>query len=135
MTTDPREDGSAVRQDVRRPDVQAWLAQIKAEADAATEGPWIDEYSGREGHCVVPHDAESTAEAVCVTRLYRATADAAFIASSRATVPALVAALEAVLALHDEKGLCCGFCGDPKCCPPPCRTSAAIAAHIPTKEA
>ncbi|MDV7194648.1 hypothetical protein [Mycolicibacterium fortuitum] len=54
-----------------------------------TPGPWIAEYSGEQGNCVIPADAQSTREAVCVTRLYHQQADAEFIAAA----PQLVADL------------------------------------------
>ena len=58
------------------------LDRLEALAAAATPGPWIAEYSGEQGNCVIPHDAQSTREAVCVTRLYRQYADAEFIAAT-----------------------------------------------------
>ena len=72
-------------------DDTARLDEWAALADAATEGPWLAEYSAEAGTCVLPHDAESTAEAVALTRLYLAAADAAFIAAAREAVPALIA--------------------------------------------
>lgn len=69
------------------------FAEIEARAAAATEGPWIAEYSGEQGNCVIPHDAKSTREAVCVTRLYHQHADAEFIAHSRTDVETLLAAV------------------------------------------
>ena len=76
------------------------LARIRAQADAATEGPWTAEYSGEQGNCVLPPGYQSTREAVAVTRLLSAQADAEFIAASRTTVPRLLDALEKVLRLH-----------------------------------
>lgn len=70
------------------------LAEIEERANAATPGPWFAEYSGEQGDCVVPADAESTREAVCLTRLYDATADADFIAHARSDVPDLLAEVE-----------------------------------------
>ena len=66
---------------------------MRARVDAATEGPWIAEYSREQGNCVIPHDARSTREAVATTHLYDQAADAEFIAHARTDVPALVATL------------------------------------------
>ncbi|WP_139343223.1 hypothetical protein [Fictibacillus arsenicus] len=85
------------------------LARIRAQADAATEGPWTAEYSGEQGNCVLPPGYQSTREAVAVTRLLSAQADAEFIAASRTTVPRLVDALRAVLELHVRAE--CPTCG------------------------
>ena len=76
------------------------LDQIKGRADAATEGPWEAEYSKEQGNCVLPPDYQSTLEAVAVTRLWRQTRDAEFIAAARTDVPRMEAALRAVLDLH-----------------------------------
>lgn len=85
------------------------MARIRAQADAATDGPWTAEYSGEQGNCVLPPGYRSTREAVAVTRLWRAQADAEFIAAARTDVPWLLEqvairdkALEAVLELHIE---------------------------------
>ena len=78
------------------------LARIRAQADAATEGPWTAEYSGEQGNCVLPPGYQSTREAVAVTRLLSAQADAEFIAAARTTVPALLDLAEAVLKRHVE---------------------------------
>ena len=68
------------------------LARIRAQADAATEGPWEllgdGEYVSGPGILVAPDDGGVTS------------ADAEFIAAARTTVPALLDALEKVLALH-----------------------------------
>lgn len=84
------------------PDPRETLARIRAQADAATDGPWTAEYSGEQGNCVLPPGYRSTRKAVAVTRLWRAQADAEFIAASRTTVPVLLDALEKVLNLHVE---------------------------------
>ena len=92
-------------------DPRETLARIRAQADAATEGPWTAEYSGEQGNCVLPPGYQSTREAVAVTRLLSAQADAEFIAASRTDVPWLLeqvelrdkvleAVLEKVLRLH-----------------------------------
>ena len=68
------------------------LARIRAQADAATEGPWEllgdGEYVSGPGILVAPDDGGVTS------------ADAEFIAAARTTVPALLDALGKVLALH-----------------------------------
>lgn len=55
-------------------------ATLREAAAKATEGPWIAEYSGPTGNCVIPHDAQSTREHVAKTQLYHAQADAEWIA-------------------------------------------------------
>lgn len=76
------------------------LGEIRARADAATEGPWTAEYSGEQGNCVLPPGYQSTREAVAVTRLLSAQADAELIANARTDLPALLAAVEAVMKRH-----------------------------------
>lgn len=71
----------------------------KAALQGITEGPWVAEYSGEQGNCVIPHDAQSTREAVAVTRLYHQQADANFIAASRSLIPELVAEVERLRAV------------------------------------
>ena len=98
------------------------LAEIEARAEAATEGPWEawDRGIGFEVHV----DGEALNSELRET--FRQ-ADAEFIAASRTDVPALVAALRAVLDLHRDAGHsqgffpgdrdygerdhCCGTCG------------------------
>lgn len=70
------------------------LDAIRARCDAATDGPWTAEYSEAQGNCVLPHDAESTREAVAVTRLFHQQADADFIAHARTDVPELIDEIE-----------------------------------------
>ena len=72
-------------------DPRETLARIRAQADAATEGPWavsMDriEHTGGSEYAVAYDVAREE--------------DAAFIAAARTTVPALVDALEAVLEVH-----------------------------------
>lgn len=69
---------------------------LKAERvlEGVTDGPWVAEYSGEQGNCVIPHDAQSAREAVCTTHLYYQVADAEFIAAARSLVPELVAELK-----------------------------------------
>ena len=74
-----------------------WIAKRRELLDAATEGPWVAEYSSLHRDCVVPHDARSTREAVAQTRLLRAAGDAALIADARTSLPRALDALEAVL--------------------------------------
>lgn len=57
----------------------AQLDEIEAAAKAATPGPWVAEYGGGE-EVVLPSDALSTLEAVCVTKLWHRQADAKHIA-------------------------------------------------------
>lgn len=61
---------------------------------AATPGPWVAEYSGEQGNCVIPHDAQSTREAVCVTRLYHQAGDAELIAAAPDIAAAYLAKYE-----------------------------------------
>lgn len=64
-----------------------------------TPGPWIAEYSGEQGNCVIPADAQSTREAVCVTRLYHQQADAEFIAAAPQLVTELADRIESAESL------------------------------------
>lgn len=85
------------------------LAAIQARADAATEGPW--EYIGRNSIVTPPIDVDEAdwgAEGHAGLRIHTSQdshayryADAAFIAHARQDVPALVAALRAVLDVCD----------------------------------
>ncbi|MFV8317065.1 hypothetical protein [Mycobacterium sp. 23] len=70
------------------------IARAEAALEGVTDGPWVAEYSGEQGNCVIPHDAQSTREAVCTTHLYYQVADAEFIAAARQLVPELVAELK-----------------------------------------
>ena len=75
------------------------LDAIKARAEAATEGPW------RVRTDYIPGVIEvegPTASNDYVAELSADKADLEFIAHSRADIPALVAAVEAVLELHKE---------------------------------
>lgn len=63
-----------------------------------TPGPWVAEYSREQGNCVIPADAQSTREAVAVTRLYHQVADAEFIAAAPALVDRLLTELDQALA-------------------------------------
>ena len=122
------------------------LARIRAQADAATEGPWEllgdGEYVSGPGILVAPDDGGVTS------------ADAEFIAAARTDVPWLLEqvglrdkALEAVLELHKDGGESQGYLDDgsygdmPHCCtecgslgeygvPYPCPTVTAIRQHL-----
>ena len=124
--------------------ITAYLDRVQALTDAATEGPWIAEYSAEAGHCVIPHDAASTREAVAVTRLYHCDADASLIAASRTDMDVMARALRAVIEAHRPEDACgnpshtnpsamcpeCDIycsCGDVY----PCPTIRAIEAVIP----
>lgn len=115
-------------------DPRETLARIRAQADAATEGPWEllgdGEYVSGPGILVAPDDGGVTS------------ADAEFIAAARTDVPALLDALEKVLELHQpvtdgmgftEDGYggispACSSCGtsDEYAVPYPCPTVTAI---------
>ena len=85
------------------------LDEIQALAAAATEGPWEPyrtenwEYD----NYVTRTDLRSVAMQYA---LVWKPGDAEFIAHARTDVPALVAALRAVLALHFDDGGVCGDC-------------------------
>ena len=80
------------------------LARIRAQADAATPGPW-DVFMDR-----IDHPGKSV---FAVAYDVGCDEDAEFIAAARTTVPALVAALEAVLKVH--RPMHC----EPECCTEP----------------
>lgn len=111
-------------------DLNQQLEHERQLINAATYGPWFAEYSREQGHCVLPPDAESTREAVAVTRLFDQQADSEFIAHARTALPQRNAQLQAVLELHkpDEDGEECDGCmnafGDPTRYP--CPTVRAI---------
>ena len=89
----------------------ARLDEIEAAAKAATPGPWVAEYGGGE-EVVLPSDALSTLEAVCVTKLWHRQADAKHIAGLSpdvalalvAEVRELRAKVERVRLLHEPSG-------------------------------
>lgn len=116
--------------------IESRLAEIRARVEAATEGPWTAEYSGEQGNCVLPPGYRSTREAVAVTRLLSAQADAEFIAHARTDLPALLATVEAVMALHKcltfpDDGIgeptACGHCDNETY---PCPTVRALTAAL-----
>ena len=111
------------------------LAKIREQADAATEGPWswgaLPTVDGDEWAVFSPEDW-----ALATNRDGRV-ADAEFIAAARTTVPALVSALEKVLAMHTPKNngrvsMCCSCeqwiesSDDEACIEYPCPTVTAI---------
>ena len=112
--------------------IREWLDESQRLADEATDGPWIAEFSGEQGDCVIPHDAQSTREAVAVCRLSYRGADARLIAESRTRLPQAVAALKTVMDLHrplrDARDWSrrCGECEQPW----PCLTVMEITADL-----
>jgi hypothetical protein len=116
-------------------------AAVKARLElacAATSGPWIAEYSGETGHCVIPADAQSTREYVARTQLYAAHFDAEHIAVNNpvAVIFACEADLERlsehnpganVIALHWSA---CS-CSSGKVCPELRRLVRVYAIEIP----
>ena len=77
--------------DPTTPEGRAELRNLLAKA---TDRPWIAEYSGPTGNCVIPHDAQSTLEAVAFTRLLPAWHDAELIAAAVNALPVLLDALD-----------------------------------------
>ena len=82
------------------------LDEIKARAAAATEGPWVNDSTeiGR------PFPGTDTIDVWVAESCHPngdgidGEADAEFIAHARQDIPALLAAVEAVLELHEEVG-------------------------------
>ena len=140
-------------------DPRETLARIRAQADAATEGPWAP-WRDQDGAlhmngllmvgnaaAVIP-EGESWVEGVDVNPIAHTYTpeDREFIAAARTTVPALLDALEAVLGLHqpvtDGMGFteggygsispACSSCGtsDEYAVPWPCPTVTAIATTL-----
>lgn len=81
---------------------KAWIEERRGIHNEATDGPWVAEYSGETGDCVIPNDAQSTREAVAVTRLFHRTADANAIADAHNMFPRALDALNAVNAQIDR---------------------------------
>ncbi len=75
------------------------LDEIKARAEAATEGPWTGNNGDGYGAYYVDNPTGRTV-ARCDYGPYEGSRDAEFIAHARTDVPDLVAAVEAVLALR-----------------------------------
>ena len=119
------------------------LNEIEARANAATEGPWEWEGEAKAewelgANSLVP--SRRPDDPVLYGYGYDASgievknpADAEFIAHARTDVPALVAALRAVLELHAEAGrgsdTYCTHCF-PDCFDYPCPTVTAIRRHL-----
>ena len=101
-----------------------WLAERARIEQAATDGPWVREWSTPDQWWIIhgqPNPAKGDDRMVCpevATLNHREdwTADAEFIATARTALPKALAALEAVLALHQPVKIYaqadeCG-CGD-----------------------
>ena len=94
------------------PDPRETLARIRAQADAATPGPWETDGTGEVSqHWSRPEPWETVVgtEVSCMSYCYGGSAkgaeraeDAKFIAASRTDVPALLDLADAVLDLADE---------------------------------
>ncbi|MFJ4107905.1 hypothetical protein [Oerskovia enterophila] len=85
-------------------DPRAWLDQVDARTNAATDGPWKVDGLDREGQYVTrPRDLDEWPEASMffVTSKGSIEEDAEFIAHARTDLPAATAALRAVLDLAD----------------------------------
>lgn len=125
-----------------QPDPRPRLDEIKTRADAATEGPWapwLDQDGAKHMHGmlmvgneagVIP-DGEVFIEGVDVNPVAHTYTheDREFIAHARTDLPAMAAALTAVLELHwcDTDGKCRGCHDDQGYYPPyPCPTVRAI---------
>ena len=119
------------------------LDEIEARANAATEGPWeVDPFTWKPGHPIPPSEwlgIEATGPVKGEVARIRPNEDedhanAEFIAHARADVPALVAALRAVLELHVHEVVQftfatyseCEHCGQDW----PCPTVTAIRQHL-----
>ncbi len=118
-----------------------WLAERRRIEQAATDGPWVREWSTPDQWWIIhgqPNPAKGDDRMVCpeVATLQHPedwTADVDFITDARTAMPKALAALEAVLARHPWECLeCegidldasprCGHCYEPW----PCPTVAAI---------
>ena len=123
------------------------LNEIEARATAATEGPWeVDPFTWKPGHPIPPSEwlgIEATGPVKGEVARIRPNEDedhanAEFIAHARADVPALVAALRAVAAVHRPvtvPGEVFGTWGEAKQCEDceqrwPCNTLDAIRRHL-----
>ena len=127
------------------------LDEIEARARAATPGPWeVDPFTWKPGHPIPPSEwlgIESTGPVKGEVARIRPNEDedhanAEFIAHAREDVPALVAALRAVLKVHarlTHPFYAQDVCAHPSCtdqddhmdqAPYPCPTVAAIRQHL-----
>ena len=102
---------------------EQWLDRAQAITEEATPGPWVED-----GSLIGPRPGASVAQVWGV----RWKADSAFIAHARAALPQAVAALRAVVDLH-QPDVCwidrldCGACSSyDECVQWPCPTVAAI---------
>ena len=99
------------------------LNEIEARANAATEGPWApDEYTEVDpdgfyelSRVIAPDPDGDDWCAIGVVHTGILRPDAAFIAHARTDVPALVAALRAVLDLHRAHECTSSFADDDPC--------------------
>ena len=99
------------------------LNEIEARANAATEGPWApDEYTEVDpdgfyelARVIAPDPDGDDWCAIGVVHTGILRPDAEFIAHARADVPALVAALRAVLDLHRAHECTSSFADDDPC--------------------
>ena len=87
--------------------VTAKLAEWEALAEGATEGPWTFEPAGERSLCGEPQccseywDNRIWGNGAVLTESHRLSeADAAFIAAARTAMPALIAAVKDVRAMH-----------------------------------
>ena len=106
-------------------DPRETLARIRAQADAASPGPWFDEERNLDKPWDLTtvyygfHNGETPDRDLVAEASYD---NAEFIAAARTTVPALLDALEAVLEIHQDGGESQGYLdggsyGDmPHCC-------------------
>jgi hypothetical protein len=97
------------------PSVSALLDEIQARADAATPGPWIAVPDAETDRAWVSTPYDADLDDVSVVTDFTSTSDAAFIADARETVPALGAALRAVLDLAAEADLAVADDPDQEC--------------------
>ena len=126
------------------------LNEIEARTNAATPGPWEAGCNDRRMYHVVTENEEFFAEygpELYDSQGFFSDDDTEFIAHARADVPALVAALRAVLEIHQDGGESQGYTDTgtydfmPHCCtecgslgeygvPYPCPTVAAIRHYL-----
>ena len=92
--------------------IESRLAEIRARVEAATEGPWSVYRGDRIGTYVTRPDLAGVAREWSLTW---SDADAEFIAHSRTDLPALLAAVEAVRALHQPMPIYDDECADTDC--------------------
>ena len=119
--------------------IESRLAEIRARAEAATDGPW--EWAA---HTTVDGDKWSVFHGESTSALAMNNdgwaPDAEFIAASRTDLPALLAAVEAVMALHKRLTFPDDGIGEPTACGHcdnetwPCPTIRAITAPLETQD-